>query len=150
LLSGDKVLLASGEESEIDSIESEILDEPVKVYNFEVEDFHTYFVGESAVLVHNNCAMPAPDGSKAPKDLTPDGAGRSGALNQAKKDLGIPTSSSPDSVLPNVDKRGIVQPGKAYQYGDIIIRDDVAGHIFPDGGSLSRHFNTPDGGHYFY
>ena len=29
------------------------LDEPVEVYNFEVEDCHTYFVGELSVLVHN-------------------------------------------------------------------------------------------------
>ena len=29
------------------------LDEPVEVFNFEVEDCHTYFVGELGVLVHN-------------------------------------------------------------------------------------------------
>ena len=28
-------------------------EEPVKVYNFEVEDFHTYHVGRLGVLVHN-------------------------------------------------------------------------------------------------
>ena len=31
------------------------LDEPVEVFNFEVEDCHTYFVGEFNVLVHNDC-----------------------------------------------------------------------------------------------
>jgi len=31
------------------------LDEPVEVFNFEVEDCHTYFVGELGVLVHNTC-----------------------------------------------------------------------------------------------
>ena len=39
----------------IEWIQHEILESPVKVYNFEVEDFHTYFVGESSVLVHNQC-----------------------------------------------------------------------------------------------
>ena len=29
------------------------LDEPVEVFNFEVEDCHTYFVGELYILVHN-------------------------------------------------------------------------------------------------
>lgn len=29
--------------------------EPVKVYNFTVENNHTYFVGEDEVLVHNDC-----------------------------------------------------------------------------------------------
>lgn len=28
-------------------------EEPVKVYNFGVEDFHTYYVGKNCVLVHN-------------------------------------------------------------------------------------------------
>ena len=32
----------------------EELHEPVDVYNFHVEDYHTYFVGESAVWVHNS------------------------------------------------------------------------------------------------
>ena len=31
----------------------EELDEPVDVYNFHVEDYHTYFVGDCAVWVHN-------------------------------------------------------------------------------------------------
>jgi hypothetical protein len=30
------------------------------VYNLEVEDYHTYFVGESGAWVHNMCAMKAP------------------------------------------------------------------------------------------
>ena len=33
------------------------LDEPVEVFNFEVEDCHTYFVGEQCVLVHNSCQV---------------------------------------------------------------------------------------------
>ena len=33
------------------------LDEPVEVFNFEVEDCHTYFVGEQYILVHNSCKV---------------------------------------------------------------------------------------------
>jgi hypothetical protein len=33
-------------------------DEKVKVYNFEVEGFHTYFVSDLEVLVHNSCTRP--------------------------------------------------------------------------------------------
>ena len=29
------------------------VDSPVMVYNFQVEDYHTYFVGENCILVHN-------------------------------------------------------------------------------------------------
>ena len=39
----------------VEKIEIITLDAPVEVYNFEVEDCHTYFVGELGVLVHNAC-----------------------------------------------------------------------------------------------
>lgn len=53
---GDEVRLATGDTAEIETIESVQLDSPVKVYNFEVEDFHTYYVSGQKVLVHNTCA----------------------------------------------------------------------------------------------
>ena len=41
-------------------IQYELLKSPVKVYNFEVEDFHTYYVSNKAVLVHNFCKPDSP------------------------------------------------------------------------------------------
>lgn len=38
-----------------DAIRRKKLPEPVQVFNFEVEDFHTYYVGAGCVLVHNLC-----------------------------------------------------------------------------------------------
>lgn len=38
----------------IEAIEVEKLAVPQATYNFEVADFHTYFVGENPVCVHNN------------------------------------------------------------------------------------------------
>jgi len=52
---GDKLVLLDGSIVEIDNIEIEMLAEPIKVYNFEVEDNHTYYVGNDRVLVHNKC-----------------------------------------------------------------------------------------------
>ncbi|WP_244244910.1 polymorphic toxin-type HINT domain-containing protein [Leptospira koniambonensis] len=52
LQSGDITLIASGETLEIESIEIDNRQETV--YNFEVEDFHTYFVGEVGIWVHND------------------------------------------------------------------------------------------------
>jgi hypothetical protein len=52
---GDKVYLYSGEGREINELKFEYLDSPIKVYNFEVEDWHTYFVSEQDVFVHNSC-----------------------------------------------------------------------------------------------
>ena len=43
-------------EAYVDAIATEQCAEPVKAYNFEVEDFHTYFVGTGCILVHNMCA----------------------------------------------------------------------------------------------
>ncbi len=39
----------------IEAIQVEELETPETTYNFEVEDFHTYYVTESKVLVHNMC-----------------------------------------------------------------------------------------------
>ncbi|PZF79460.1 hypothetical protein C1I92_31055 [Jiangella anatolica] len=100
------------------------------------------------------CGTPAPN-------LTPEGAGRSGAFNQAKRDSGVPTSMSPSRVLPNVNKRDKVQPGRRYEWDlpsagggtrTVVIRDDSKGHFWGPGNSQNRgpHFNTQDGGHYDY
>lgn len=40
------------------NIKFQITGIPTTVYNFQVEDFHTYYVGENCVLVHNaNCKL---------------------------------------------------------------------------------------------
>ncbi len=48
-------MLSDGSYGIIKSIKIEKLSEPETTYNFEVEDFHTYFVGTNEVLVHNAC-----------------------------------------------------------------------------------------------
>ena len=55
LRAGDILVLQSGEYVVIEQIQHEILEEPIKVYNFEVEDFHAYYVGKTAIWVHNEC-----------------------------------------------------------------------------------------------
>ena len=65
LRAGDRLTLLSGEVVVIEKVQHEILEKPITVYNFEVEDFHTYFVGHSSVLVHNTCsAILPPNGSR--------------------------------------------------------------------------------------
>jgi Pretoxin HINT domain len=53
LRAGDKLYSASGKIVELKSITSKEQEESVGVYNFEVEDNHTYFVSKEEVLVHN-------------------------------------------------------------------------------------------------
>ena len=50
---GDILITADGSKVEVTDLELEKLAEPITVYNLEVADFHTYFVGEYGVLVHN-------------------------------------------------------------------------------------------------
>ncbi len=54
LQTGDVLVLPGGDYVFVEDTYTEELDLPVTIYNFEVEDFHTYFVGESHVLVHND------------------------------------------------------------------------------------------------
>ena len=56
LQAGDITALYSGEALAIADIK--IVAQPATVYNFEVEDFHTYYVSEQNVLVHNSGPCP--------------------------------------------------------------------------------------------
>ncbi|MFD4292852.1 putative T7SS-secreted protein [Rhodococcus sp. NPDC058532] len=100
-------------------------------------------------------------GGHRPPNMSPDGAGRHGAFNQVKRDLGIPVGQQPLAVDPNYDRRGRLQPGSSYVFEvsvegggtrRVTIRDDAGGHIFVDDPSQNRgpHFNAPNGDHYDY
>lgn len=52
---GDAVLTINNDRAYVESIIVTMHDSPLTVYNFTVENDHTYFVGESSVLVHNSC-----------------------------------------------------------------------------------------------
>ncbi|WP_310602852.1 polymorphic toxin-type HINT domain-containing protein, partial [Anaerosporobacter sp.] len=62
---GDILRLASGTDEKIENIWEEVHDESIPVYNFEVVDFHTYFVSDLGGLVHNTC----PSNNKASKNF---------------------------------------------------------------------------------
>ena len=92
------------------------------------------------MLVHNACG---------PKNQVTFSS-RKSAFNAAKRDIGVPRSQQP-TVLPNIGRRGEVNPGRLYDFGNgKYIRDDVLGHIFSDGSSMGPHFNTSNGLHLFY
>lgn len=42
---------------EVINVVVEVLDKPVTVYNFEVDNLHNYFVGSESILVHNKCNL---------------------------------------------------------------------------------------------
>ena len=57
LKAGDMLVLSNGEYVIVEQVQHEILETPVKVYNFEVQDFHTYYIGKNSIFVHNMCQI---------------------------------------------------------------------------------------------
>ena len=55
LRAGDILVTVNGEYVVVEKVQHELLETPIEVYNFQVEDFHTYYVSHSSILVHNTC-----------------------------------------------------------------------------------------------
>ena len=94
-----------------------------------------------------------PGKNNLPKNCAREGAKHREAFRQAKRDNNVPQGQEP-VVGPNIGRRGQEIPGKVFKFKDannheVIIRDDVKGHIFKDGGKLPKHLNVGDA-HYFY
>ena len=135
--------LLNGQYVVVEHIQHELLESTVFVYNFEVEDFHTYYVGVDSVLVHNRCSQHA-------------------AMREAKRSMNIPMSQKPDSVqmVKMTGANGRTVLAQLEVYGDKFIRNDVGGHLFKDGATMARHFNAgiidqfgkyiSNGMHFFY
>lgn len=56
LRAGDILVTVNGELVVVEKIQHEILESPKTVYNFQVEGYHTYYVSNINVLVHNSCS----------------------------------------------------------------------------------------------
>ena len=56
LRAGDILVMLNGEYVVVEQVQHELLESPETTYNFEVEDYHTYYVSTVEVLVHNACS----------------------------------------------------------------------------------------------
>ena len=75
LLVGDRLISVNGEDLIVEDYYIKLTEEPVSVYNFQVEDFHTYFVGDCSVWVHNkNCKPRSPKSDVVEKVENADGS----------------------------------------------------------------------------
>lgn len=85
LRADDRVRLRSGAEVTVRGAEP--LGERITVYNFEVEEFHTYFVGAEGLWVHNDCEgkdePQAPEGGYERDPNQPDASSVEGATTRA-------------------------------------------------------------------
>ena len=85
----DCVLDSKNEKLRVEGIRIEELREPVKVYNFEVEEYHTYYVGAAEVLVHNdNCGRGSGNVGEGGGSSIPDKA--RDVVQQVKANNGTP------------------------------------------------------------
>ena len=82
LRAGDILVLVNGEYVVVEKVQHELLESPVAVYNFHVEDYHTYYVSNLGVLVHNVCnkntTMSRGDAIKKGKEFLGEGYTRVG------------------------------------------------------------------------
>ena len=125
LRAGDILVLVNGEYVTLEKTQHEILEAPITVYNFEVEDYHTYYVGTDGVLVHNACSQRA-------------------AMRKAKRSENIPMSQKPTSVkhIKMTGANGRRYYARVEVYGNKYIRNDWGGHLFKDGATIGRHYNA--------
>jgi hypothetical protein len=132
---GDLLKSADDGSVTVESVHLKKLNESVDVYNFEVVEWHTYYVSSINILAHNDCT-------------------RNEAFNQAKRDARIPASQQPDKVVSvNMtdqyghvvkDTAGNIMSSREYYFTNadgknLMIQDHSAGH--PQFGE-SQHFNV--------
>ncbi len=150
---GDEVYLIDGSTAFITGTELEKLEEPIRVYNLEVADNNTYFVGDEAVLVHNynqkdiNKLQNGPEGTtvevqsyseanKLVEDAFPDYQKVAGI--GIEKEGHIPTGTRKHNKIVAYEKGGTYH--KDYMGGiDKVGKVVVAGHT----GAKNPHRNYP-------
>lgn len=100
---GDELLDSNGNILLIEDYTVELTNEPVKVYNFQVEDFHTYHVSELGILVHN-----AGDDYKRPSNY------RKGTRDKTWKEA---KDNSPDGIVRDPKTGKPINPDEPWDMG---------------------------------
>ncbi len=90
LRAGDILVLVNGEYVVVEKVQHEILEAPITVYNFQVADYHTYYVTDDGVLVHNSCTGGISTGRTTPNNLVEKLAMESAQSNPAAGKVIIP------------------------------------------------------------
>ena len=130
LRAGDILVMLNGEYVVVEQVQHELLESPETTYNFEVEDYHTYYVGFWSVLSHNKCSNPGGrHGGEAHRskvasiknDLTQKGWDVS--INESRVNVGGGKYRYPDIVATKGGVTRYYQVGKATKAGAPIARE---------------------------
>ena len=130
LRAGDILVMLNGEYVVVEQVQHELLESPETTYNFEVEDYHTYYVGFWSVLSHNKCSNPGGrHGGEAHRskvasiknDLTKKGWDVS--INESRVNVGGGKYRYPDIVATKGGVTRYYQVGKATKAGAPIARE---------------------------
>ena len=149
LRAGDELYTVNGEYVVIEKIQHEILESPVKVYNFRVADYHTYYVSNNGIATHNNTCTPNTGGTEGGKTDEPGKPSKqyeptrelkdhlkTGNGNAPKGSKGIDGAHNEAEFLNQIEKHGCktvgdpveIEPGiKRYEYQ--VPAKDKAGNI---------------------
>lgn len=131
LASGDYVHLREGELGSISEVK--VRKGQHTTYNFEVEDFHTYFVGERGVWVHNTCGGVA--------------KGASGSVNNATKPLLNRQLSAEQIAKGHAFEKHVLQQG---QFPFIKTKKQFADHLESVMANPTHHKKLGAGREAFY
>ena len=105
LRAGDILVMLNGEYVVVEQVQHELLESPEITYNFEVEDYHTYYVGQDSILVHNKCSNPG---------------GRHGGEAHRSKVADIKNNLSKKGWDVSVNESRVSVGGGKYRYPDIV------------------------------
>ena len=101
----DKLELQNGEDAFVDDVRHEKLLETIQVFNFEVEDFHTYYVGAGCVLVHNLCTSNGTKVTGYTKHGVDQAMSRNGGRG-VKPSAILEALKNPKKIVPKIDELG--------------------------------------------
>ena len=155
---GSPLLDADGKILEIEQIYKEQLEknEEVTVYNFQVEDWHTYHVGEMEVLVHNaeyesgrttNPYAYLEDGPNVGEGKNFTAAQKQKMLEEnMKRNGGVVKSDNPNDYFetltkPQKSQKGVTPSPDEWQFDHIITKDKGGTTSYSNCQIVSRKFN---------
>ncbi|KOP68476.1 hypothetical protein AMS62_26965 [Bacillus sp. FJAT-18019] len=137
---GDKLQKADGRNLTIDKVEFVKLDKPVTVYNFTVADYHTYYVTDIGIWVHNTNCIKTGDKTPGGHSFSEHGAQRANERGFTPQTIDNTINNNKKNRKSKVDDQG----RKTWEYTDARGNKIVTNE---SGGIVSVH-SPAEGGMY--